>query len=278
MLATERAACGRHSAACCALATSLASPRSPPQTKRVHHCSSACSRPPPPPRARTTPAASSASSGRAPAWSAASCTAPSWCRCRPHVRQLPMSAAAIAPLTWPWHSVPNAAHWRPTWTHVRFALLQSVSMSTRWPLPPPAATQELLEGGTLKSLVQRQMLQNPTPLYSDMAGLDICLQVRRSRRAVCDCQRLPAAAGARAAGAKLHAAPMAPHLQACTSVSFHPPLGNPALDPGGARPALHAHGAAHGDAPRPQAGQRFAHKCGGMGDCACCMQPVQHAR
>jgi hypothetical protein len=35
-----------------------------------------------------------------------------------------------------------------------------------------------MNGGSLKSLVQRQMLQNPTPLYSDAAALDMCLQVR----------------------------------------------------------------------------------------------------
>ncbi len=42
--------------------------------------------------------------------------------------------------------------------------------------------QELMEGGTLKTLVQRQMLQNPTPLYSEAAGLDMCLQVARGLR------------------------------------------------------------------------------------------------
>ena len=39
-----------------------------------------------------------------------------------------------------------------------------------------------MEGGSLKSLVQRQMLQNPTPLYSDAAGLDVCLQIARGLR------------------------------------------------------------------------------------------------
>jgi serine/threonine protein kinase len=42
--------------------------------------------------------------------------------------------------------------------------------------------QELLEGGTFKSLLQRQMLQNPTPLYSEAAGLDMCLQIANGLR------------------------------------------------------------------------------------------------
>ncbi len=40
-----------------------------------------------------------------------------------------------------------------------------------------------MNGGTLKSMVQKQMLQNPTPLYSDAAGLDMCLQVQAPVRA-----------------------------------------------------------------------------------------------
>lgn len=35
-----------------------------------------------------------------------------------------------------------------------------------------------MSGGTLRSLVMKQMLQNPFPLYSDAAALDICLQVK----------------------------------------------------------------------------------------------------
>jgi len=42
--------------------------------------------------------------------------------------------------------------------------------------------QELMAGGTLKALVQRQMLQNPTPLYSDAAALDMCIQVAKGLR------------------------------------------------------------------------------------------------
>lgn len=45
-------------------------------------------------------------------------------------------------------------------------------------LPSTHLQQELMLGGTLRSLVMRQMMQNPTPLYSDAAGLDICLQAR----------------------------------------------------------------------------------------------------
>jgi hypothetical protein len=42
---------------------------------------------------------------------------------------------------------------------------------------PATWQQELMQGGTLRRLVMRQMLQNPTAIYSDAAGLDICLQV-----------------------------------------------------------------------------------------------------
>lgn len=39
-----------------------------------------------------------------------------------------------------------------------------------------------MKGGTLKALVTRQMMQNPVPLYSDAAALDICLQVGAADR------------------------------------------------------------------------------------------------
>lgn len=42
--------------------------------------------------------------------------------------------------------------------------------------------QELMQGGTLRGLVMRQMLNNPNALYSDAAAVDICAQVARALR------------------------------------------------------------------------------------------------
>lgn len=86
------------------------------------------------------------------------------------------------------------------------------------PAPPLGRTarppQEYMAGGSLKSLVQRQMLRNPTPLYSDAAALDMCLQVcallLRRALLLCDLRRCCLACTAALAPVALRSTPVCP--------------------------------------------------------------------